>query len=181
MSKTKRKRRSESGVNRGSQDKIRTAIHVFGSIMKSFSNVNFTLLNPVRHVYAQGTYLVKTTSQLFPNLLYHFGVMIVGRRLRELGYSDTYPLVFHLTNSGFQVDWVETFGKPEILGKVDSISEPQALDRLRFASQNMNLWYVGNDCEHFARYVAEGYKQSTQFQNIGVLSGLTLAFLLLRD
>lgn len=149
--------------------------------MKSFPNTNFTWLSPIKIEYSDGIYLVRTTSQLLPNVLHHFGVMIVGKLLRELDYSDDNPLVFHLTDGGFQVDWVEAFGKPEMLGKVDLLSESQAIGRLGFASRNLNTWYVGNDCEHVARFVAEGYKQSTQLQNFGVLGGLALAFLLLRD
>lgn len=148
--------------------------------MKSFANVNFTSLRAINIVYPLGIYLVKTTSQLLPNALYHFGVLIAGSNLRRVGYSDTHPLVFHLTDRGFQVDWIEIFGNPEILGKVDSVNELPALRRLGYASAYLNRWQAGNDCEHFARFVAEGYKQSTQFQNIGVLSGLALAFLLLR-
>lgn len=149
--------------------------------MKSFPNVNLTSLSAINIIYPAGIYLVKTTSQLLPDVLYHFGVLIAGNNLKKIGYSDSHPLVFHLTDKGFQIDWVETFGKPEILGKVDLVNESLTLQRLRYASLHLNRWQLGNDCEHFARFIAEGYKQSTQFQNIGVLSGLALAFLLLRD
>lgn len=117
---------------------------------------------------------MKTTSQTLPNIIDHFGVMIVGKPLRILGYSDESPLVFHLTDR-FQVDWLEAFGKAELLGKVHPFQESQAINRLRFASNNLNHWQIKNTCEHFARFVAEGISQSIQLQNItalGLMGGL---------
>jgi len=126
-----------------------------------------------------GVYLIKRKSDYLA--IEHYGVLVVGKPLGLLGYSNKSPLVFHLTDLGFQVDWLEIFGNPEVLGKVDSTQEMQAIKRLTFASNNLNRWHVGNNCEHFARFVAEGISQSTQVQTVGILGGLALALYCLRD
>lgn len=134
---------------------------------------NLVPLYPVRVQLTDGIYLVKRKSDFL--VIDHYGVMIVGKPLRILGYSDESPLVFHLMDVGFQVDWLETFGKSDVLRKVDSTQELQAINRLRFASNNLNHWRVKNNCEHFARFVAEGIAQSIQLQNVtalGLLAGL---------
>ena len=134
---------------------------------------NLVPLYPVRVQLTDGIYLVKRKSDFL--VIDHYGVMIVGKPLRILGYSDESPLVFHLMDVGFQVDWLETFGKSDVLRKVDSTQELQAINRLRFASNNLNHWRVKNNCEYFARFVAEGIAQSIQLQNVtalGLLAGL---------
>ena len=150
--------------------------------MNFSKNVNYTSLTPLKVKYSSGIYLVKTASETAPNLIDHFGVMIVGKYLKLLGYSDEIPLIFHLINTGPQVDWLEVFGKPEVLGKVSLTQELPAIKRLRFAFNNLNRWYFSNNCEHFARYITEGYKQSIQLQNAAVLGSLVVvAFSWLRN
>lgn len=149
--------------------------------MNLSKNVNYTSLIPLKVKYPSGIYLINTASETAPNIIDHFGVMIVGKHLRLLDLSDERPLVFHLINTGLQVDWLEVFGKPKDLGKVSSTQELAAINRLRFASNNLNRWYISNNCEHFARYVTEGYKQSIQLQNATFLGSLAATFLWLSN
>ncbi len=142
--------------------------------------VNFTWLERPAIRYPDGIYLIRTTSQTFPNLIYHFGVMIVGSWLGRLGYSDLHPLIFDLIDSGPRRVFCEEFGSIEVLGQVSQRHEPDAIQRLQFAFRRMGNWTIENNCEHRARHVTEGHGQSLQLQT-GLLVGGVLAFCILSD
>jgi hypothetical protein len=63
-----------------------------------------------------------------------------------------------------------------MLGRITN--EGDAIDRLNIALKNPTYDLFGHNCEHFARYVATGKKESTQIQAVGLITGLVaLAFL----
>lgn len=139
--------------------------------------VNRTYLEVPKPTYSDGIYLVKTIGQTLPNVIDHFGVMIVGPSLKQFDYSDEKPIIFHLTDGGFQGDLCEGFGRIDVLGKVDSEQMTQAIWRMKLSFFNPNYDLIKNNCEQFARYVTEGYKQSAQLQNATVL-GLAIGLLI---
>lgn len=98
----------------------------------------------------------------------YYGVIVIGRLLLQLEFSEKYPLVFHLTDEGIRVDWLETSGTWQVLGEVNPIQRINAITRLKSAFNNPNYNLLSNNCEQFARFVTEGYKQSIQLQNAGL-------------
>jgi hypothetical protein len=55
--------------------------------------------------------------------------------------------------------------------------EDDAVHRIRRANEDPQYSLLGHNCEHFARYVATGRRESHQVQIIGVIAGLAaLAF-----
>lgn len=139
--------------------------------------VNYTSLEKPRVKYPSGIYLIKTSSQTLPNVIDHFGVLIAGPALLSVGYWEDKPIIFHLTDTGFQIDYVEQFGNVERLGKVNQNQISQAIWRLKISFFNPRYDLFSNNCEQFARFTTEGYKQSIQLQNIvgvGLLAGLSL-------
>jgi hypothetical protein len=143
--------------------------------MKFIKKVNYTLLESPKVNYPSGIYLVNKKSEILPNLIDHYGVMFVGATLKSIGYSDAKPIVFHLTDSGFQKHYLEGFGVPQVLGKVNSNDLLQTIWRLKISFFNPNYDLISNNCEQFARFVTEGYKQSIQLQTVTVV-GLVAGF-----
>ena len=139
--------------------------------------VNYTLLEKPKVRYSSGIYLVKTSSQTLPNIIDHFGILIAGYPLKSLGYFDDKPIVFHLTNVGFEAHYIEQFDEIDILGQVNPNQIPQAIWRLKVSFFNPKYDLLSNNCEQFARFVTEGKKQSTQLQNAVALSGLAGLFI----
>lgn len=127
-----------------------------------------TPLIPVKINLREGVYLVKRKSVILPTIIDHYAVIIVGKPLKQLGYPEQYPLVFHLTDEGIRIDWLETSGSWEILGEVHPTQRQNAIRRLKLAFNNTKYVLFSNNCEQFARFVTEGYKQSTQLQNAGL-------------
>lgn len=127
-------------------------------------------MTPVKIKLSEGIYLVKRKSVILPSVIDHYAVIVVGKPLKQLGYSEQYPLVFHLTDEGIRIDWVETSGSWEMLGTVHPTQRQNAIRRLKLAFNNPNYILLSNNCEQFARFVTEGYKQSIQLQNATLLS-----------
>ncbi|CAN5651661.1 hypothetical protein BH20ACI4_BH20ACI4_27600 [soil metagenome] len=148
-------------------------------------NNNFYNFMPLTHIkvkvqLSDGIYLVKRQSVVVFSKE-HYGVIIVGKLLNQLGFFDNHPRVFHLTKEGIHIDLLPKFNNWNSLGAVNSLQIQTAIVRLKFALLNPNYDLFSNNCEHFARYITEGYKQSTQLQNAGVLGGLAVALIFLRD
>jgi hypothetical protein len=136
--------------------------------MKSSSS-NFTTLSPAKISPNQGVYLAKQRSSYF--VIEHYGVIVVGNSLlTQIGFPKNNALVFHLLDKGIQVDYLETSGNWEILGQVNETQISNSIWRLKFAFNNPNYNLLSNNCEQFARYVAEGVKQSTQVQGAGLVA-----------
>ncbi|MCY7345470.1 MAG: hypothetical protein LH614_04545 [Pyrinomonadaceae bacterium] len=127
-------------------------------------------LVPVKIKLGEGIYLVKRQSVVLPNAIDHYAVIVVGKLLLHLGFSEELPLVFHLTDEGIRVDWLETSGSWQVLGGVHPTQRINAITRLKSAYNNPNYNLFSNNCEQFARFVTEGYKQSVQLQNAALFS-----------
>ncbi len=113
-------------------------------------------MTPVKIKLSEGIYLVKRKSVILPSVIDHYAVIVVGKPLKQLGYSEQYPLVFHLTDEGIRIDWLETSGSWEMLGAVHPTQRQNAIRRLKLAFNNPNYILLSNNCEQFARFVTEG-------------------------
>lgn len=118
--------------------------------------------------YSDGLYLLKQRSQAKP--VDHYGILDVGNRLGIPQVNGLLPVVVHQRPPSVTISWLQDTGSWTVLAKITD--ESDALQRMRAALQNPDYDLFGHNCEHFARYVATGRKESTQLQAIGVVAGL---------
>jgi hypothetical protein len=125
--------------------------------------------------HQDGLYLLKQKS--LEKGVDHYGIMDVGNRLRHPQVNGLHPpTVIHQAPPSIRLDWLQDTGTWEMLGRITN--EGDAIDRLNIALKNPTYDLFGHNCEHFARYVATGKKESTQIQAVGLITGLVaLAFL----
>lgn len=125
--------------------------------------------------YPDGLYLVAQRSDA--KGVDHYGILDIGNRIRH-PWAD-YPIIVHQAPPMVRIDWFQNTGVWRVLGKVTD--EPYALRRLQAAAANPTYDLFGNNCEHFARFVATGVRESTQLQAAAVIVGMvTLAFFAMR-
>jgi len=108
-------------------------------------------------------------TQLKGVLVDHYGILDVGNRLNlpNVGWQ---PVVIHQTPPEIRLDRLEDTGNWKVLGKITD--EPDAIARINKAVKNNAYDLFGNNCEHFARYIATGRRESTQLQAWGFIAGL---------
>ncbi len=116
-----------------------------------------------------GLYLMMQKTQMKGVLVDHYGILDVGNRmnLRNAGWQ---PLVIHQTPPQIRLDRLADTGDWKVLGKITD--ESDAISRINKAIENSAYDLFGNNCEHFARYVATGRRESTQLQALGLVAGL---------
>lgn len=110
----------------------------------------------------------------------HYGILDVGNRIRhpQVGPFDQ-PIVIHQTPPAIRIDWLQNTGQWTHLGVITD--EAMAIARIHEAGKNPEYDLFGNNCEHFARFVATGRRESRQVQTAAIVTGLVaLAFLTLR-
>jgi len=101
----------------------------------------------------------------------HYGIMDVGNILKIAQVAGIpQPVVIHQTPPSIQVNWLQDTGKWKIIGKI--IDEKMAISRIKQTANKPNYDLFGNNCEHFARFVATGTKESTQVQSVVWMTGL---------
>ena len=71
-------------------------------------------------------------------------------------------MILHRTDLGVRADWAADMGTVHIMGQVPPHLVPLAVARFSVALQENDYDLFTNNCEHFARYVTEGQKYSTQ-------------------
>jgi hypothetical protein len=108
-----------------------------------------------------GLFLVRQRSTT--KLVDHYGILDVGNRLGlPQVLPGQQPVVVHQYPPGLRGDWLQNTGAWDMLGPITD--EPFAIERFHHARRDAKYDLFGNDCEHFARFVATGKKQSTQVQ-----------------
>ena len=128
--------------------------------------------------YTDGLYLLKQPSTRKLGID-HYGIWDVGNRLQLQGSDWHHPTVIHQMPEGIQIDWFQNTGAWTNLGKVSD--EEDALRRIQQAFADPSYRLFDNNCEHFARYVATGVKESTQVQAAGIVVGLAALVYLAND
>ena len=118
---------------------------------------------------SDGLYLIKQKCQVKGVLVDHFGILDIGNRLR-LPVEGKSPVVIHQTPPRIRTDWLANMGKWELMNQITD--EPNAMVRIKKALENDMYDLFGNNCEHFARYVATGFKESKQLQTAVLMVGL---------
>lgn len=116
------------------------------------------------HQLPPGLFLVKQRSP--SKGVDHYGVVDTGNRL---GYGWR-PVVIHQTPPAIRVDWLATTGMWLVLGKV--LDEAGAVARIQASLQDPTYDLFGHNCEHFARFVATGQRESRQLQAVVAVAGI---------
>jgi len=111
-----------------------------------------------------GLYLVKQRSP--SKGVDHYGILDAGNRLG----CGQQPVVVHQTPPGIRVDWLASTGEWLVLGRV--LDEAGAIARIRMALQNPRYDLFGHNCEHFARFVATGSRESHQLRAVVAIAGV---------
>ena len=119
--------------------------------------------------FFDGLYLLRQPSSHKPGID-HYGIWDIGNRLGLSGVDRSHPVVVHQMPTGIQLNWFQDTGSWTVLGIITD--ESDALRRLEIAFRDPNYRLFDNNCEHFARYIATGAKESTQVQAAGVVAGL---------
>lgn len=114
-----------------------------------------------------GLYLIRQESP--SKGVTHYGILDVGNRLRTPGLLPYGPVVIHQVPPAIRCDWLSATGEWLIVGHI--ADEQAALGRLRAALAKPAYHLTANNCEHFARFVAYGRKESTQVQGAALLVG----------
>jgi len=125
--------------------------------------------------FEDGLYLLRRPSVV--KGFDHYALMDVGNRIRhpQVNAFDQ-PVVIHQTPPHIKIEWLQDTGEWSQIGRVAPEHEASALARMRKAVKNPNYNLFGNNCEHFARYVAHGDRISTQVRAAVLVAGLvTLA------
>jgi hypothetical protein len=126
-----------------------------------------------------GLYLLKQESS--EKGVSHYGILDIGNRIQHPEININHPLVvIHQTPPIIRLDWLQNTGSWQVLGRIANENEEKAKNRLNSAYQNPTYNLFGNNCEHFARYVATGIKESHQVQAAATIGGLVaLSFILI--
>lgn len=116
-----------------------------------------------------GLYLMIQKTQMKGVLVDHYSILDIGNRM-NLPNAGWQPLVIHQTPPQIRLDRLADTGDWKVLGKITD--ESDAISRIRKAIENTSYDLFGNNCEHFARYVATGRRESTQLQAWAFIASL---------
>jgi hypothetical protein len=118
-------------------------------------------------------FLLKRSSGKYP-LIDHYGVLVTGDFVRDLGINTSAPVIIHQTYPTVRVDWADSSGNWDMMGEVLPPHVPFAIERVSMALSNPNYDLFANNCEQFARFVTTGQKTSTQLWAWGFGTALAL-------
>jgi hypothetical protein len=103
----------------------------------------------------------------------HYGVVDIGNRLANSLHDGTSPILIHQTPPSIRMDVFA--GTWKSLGKITD--EAGAIARINLALEDPRYDLFGHNCEHFARFVATGRRESTQLQaTVAVVGGIAAFF-----
>lgn len=112
-----------------------------------------------------GLYLAKQKSIIKPGLIDHYGVIDIGNILTHPQGNLIMPIVIHQAFPSIRVDWLCNTGIWAEIYKVNDSQVSEVKERIKEALKNPKYDLFGNNCEHFARYVTTGIKESKQLQS----------------
>jgi hypothetical protein len=108
----------------------------------------------------------------------HYGVLVLENSFGLAEPGNAAPYVIHLNQNGIQAGWLEAMPPWALIEPIwDDLG---AWARYQEVSQNPNYNLLSYNCEHFARYIATGARESKQVQNTAkaLLLGLGVSLLL---
>lgn len=120
-----------------------------------------------------GIYIIKRKAQKI-GIIDHYGILDVGNLFNHPHSDGEQPIVYHMIDEGLTLQWLQDTGPDpwEVESHLKDKYIPDAQKRLNKASKNPHYNLFGNNCEHFARFIVEGEKYSTQLRVAAVIAGL---------
>lgn len=126
--------------------------------------------------WSDGLYLAKTDSLKVGGLVQHYGIIDIGNCFEFSQSNGEMPLVYHMTSEGLRIDWLSDTGcggNPTDWEITDEIVDVEyAKGRLLEASENPDYDLFGNNCEHFANYIATGMRSSGQLRGVVIIGAV---------
>jgi hypothetical protein len=119
------------------------------------------------HQFSRGLYLIKTQLPTKPGE--HYAILDVGNVFARQGITS--PVLYQLSPTGVIMTSVTT--ALTVLEKIED--ERGAAKRFAEGLTNPRYSLFLNNCEHFARYVASGVRESSQAQGLGVIAAIATA------
>lgn len=116
--------------------------------------------------YLEGLYLVAQKSAT--KGVDHYGILDIGNRLAVQGADGINPVIVHQRPPSIQAEWLQGTGTWNVEGKITD--ERHAMARYRAALADPAYDLFGHNCEHFARFVATGVRESKQLQVAGIIA-----------
>ncbi|MDO8267443.1 MAG: hypothetical protein Q7T32_06375 [Moraxellaceae bacterium] len=107
-----------------------------------------------------GLYLIKQEAVKNGIKIDHYGILDIGNTLMHEAVDGSHPVVIHQTPPRLRIDWLRDTGTWNIEGLITDLAGAKA--RIIEAARTPNYDLFGNNCEHFARFVAFSKKNSTQ-------------------
>lgn len=128
------------------------------------------IINSPQH--SEGIYLVKRKGA--KSTLYdHYGFAVSGNLLKNFNLPIGKPKVIHKIDTGIIQNDFDSHSW-EVISKMPNNEIPLAILRTRLSIKDgYNLLF--DNCEHFARFVTTGKKESSQVQNVFGLGIIGLA------
>lgn len=117
--------------------------------------------------HSDGLYMVRRPAD---KLGWHFGIAVIGNRFSLRNARPGHPMVFHQRPPRIALDRLEDTGPWFEVQRITD--EWSAIQRINLAYQNPTYNLFGNNCEHFARYVATGKRESKQLQTVVLVVSL---------
>lgn len=116
--------------------------------------------------YPDGLYLVvqKSTAKGVD----HYGILDIGNRLGVQGADGINPVIVHQRPPNIKAEWLQSTAAWNLLGRIPD--EQYAIMRYRAALADPAYDLFGHNCEHFARFVATGVRESKQLQAAGAIA-----------
>jgi hypothetical protein len=97
----------------------------------------------------------------------HYGILDVGNNLSYSAAPE--PVIVHQSPPGVRAELLSSTGPWRVIGQIVDYAGARA--RLQAALANPRYDLLGNNCEHFARYVATGRRESRQLQSTLLVAG----------
>lgn len=103
----------------------------------------------------------------------HYGILDIGNHTRHPQADGIHPVIIEMKPPHLQIRW---FGPSDGIWTIEGpiADEQAAIERLHSAFRSPGYHWFGNNCEHFARFVATGARESRQVQSGVALAGLVL-------
>jgi len=115
-----------------------------------------------------GLYLLKQHST--KKGVQHYAILDIGNRLRCDWNYGRRPVIVHQTPPTLRTAWADDTGDWEIVDRV--VDESGARARIAMAAATPGYDLFGNNCEHFARFVATGVRESHQVRGYCLIGAL---------
>ncbi|MEK6551022.1 MAG: hypothetical protein AABZ50_05210 [Pseudomonadota bacterium] len=127
-----------------------------------------------------GLYLISQPAEKNGVRIEHFGILDIGNTLQHPKVNGEHPVVVHQTPPHVRADWLGNTGNWSVLGRITDAAG--AMQRLKAAFANPHYDLFGNNCEHFARFVAHGERRSNQifWGGVGIIAAGVLAVYLFK-